>query len=105
MGRPAGAAVPFFATRHEILLPWERVRKRMQVAGARENERKGVNNSEQECSPTFACIRKTHANRPPGLPRPFRAFRPLAPRALGHPAHAGTTQRTSKRGYAGGGRR
>ena len=77
----------------------------MQVAGARENVRKGVITSSPDVSPTFACIRKTHANRPPGLPRPFRALRPLAPRALGPPAHPGTTQRTGERGYAGGGRR
>ena len=77
----------------------------MQVVEAREKVRKGVNNSGHGCSPTFARIRKTHANRPPGLPRPFRALRPLAPRALGPPAHPGTTQRTGERGYAGGGRR
>ena len=105
MGLTAVATVPFFTTRHEILWTWERVRKRMQVVGAREIVGKGVITRAQECSPTFACIRKTHANRPPGLPRPFRALRPLAPRALGPPAHPGTTQRTGERGYAGGGRR
>ena len=77
----------------------------MQVVGARENERKGAITRAQECSTTFARIRKTHANRPPGLPRPFRAVRSLAPRALGPPAGPGITQRTGERGYTGGGRR